>query len=66
MIENVYNISEIKLHRLVSCPSKFILIGGFYMAQPDPDDIYYDDDSGMYVDSETGDMYYDAEGEDPF
>ena len=30
------------------------------------DDIYYDEDVGMYVDSETGDMYYDDEGNEPF
>ena len=30
-----------------------------------PDDLYYDEDLELFVDSETGDMYRDDEGKDP-
>ena len=30
----------------------------------DPKDIYYDEDSGLYIDSETGDVYTDPDGEE--
>lgn len=32
---------------------------------PDPDDITYDEDSGLFVDSD-GNSYYDSEGQDPY
>lgn len=31
-----------------------------------PDDLFYDEDSGLFIDSETGDMYRDDEGNDPY
>lgn len=31
-----------------------------------PDDIIYDEDSGLFVDSETGDTYRDSAGNDPY
>lgn len=33
---------------------------------PDPDDLVYDEDSGMFVDTETGRTYYDSEGRDEY
>lgn len=36
----------------------------FFNAGPDPDDIYYDEDSGLFVDSESGDFYRDEDGTD--
>ncbi|HJJ10596.1 MAG TPA: hypothetical protein OIM49_02375 [Clostridiaceae bacterium] len=32
---------------------------------PDPENIYYDEDQNVYVDNETGDLYYDDEGKEP-
>lgn len=33
-----------------------------YSSGPDPEDLVYDDDLGVYVDSNSGDAYYDDEG----
>lgn len=37
------------------------------MAQhgPDPDYLEYNEDMGLYIDVETGDAYYDDEGNEP-
>lgn len=32
---------------------------------PNPDDIYYDEESGLFIDSESGEYYRDSDGEDP-
>ena len=34
--------------------------------RPDPDNLNYDEESGMFVDQETGSRYYDSEGNDSF
>ena len=31
---------------------------------PDPDDVEYDEDFGLFVDRESGDAYYDSECSD--
>ena len=30
-------------------------------SRPNPDDVYYDEDSGLFIDSESGDAYYDED-----
>lgn len=31
-----------------------------------PEDTYFDEDSGMFIGTDSGDMYYDDDGNDPF
>ena len=33
---------------------------------PNPDNIYYDEEMGIYIDSETDKMYYDEDGKEEY